>query len=55
MQELKELQKVLLKLSRKAEDDDKLNDKLNELNIFSRSLEDILITLKEEDEKLSRY
>ena len=47
MQELKELQEVLLKLSRKVEDNDRLNEKLNELNIFSKSLDEILIDLKE--------
>ena len=47
MQELKELQELLLKLSRRAEDDDELNEKLNEMNIFSRSIDEILIDLKE--------
>ena len=46
--ELKELQEVLLKVSRRAEDDDELNEKLAELDIFSRSLDEILVDLKKE-------
>ena len=47
MQELRELQEVLLKLSRRVEDDDELNEKLAELDIFSRSIDEILVDLKE--------
>ena len=48
MQELQELQEILIKLSRKVEDNDRLNEKLNEMDIFSRSIDEILVDLKKE-------